>query len=162
MRPAFIIAFSATCLLVLAGMFLFPVFACACGHAPSSTCLSNVKQQALGNVMYAADNDNRFPRRDYWMDDIAPYVKNPAVFQDPELPKGSYGYAFNGALDRAKEPKDATKVPLLYDSENPIRNASDLVTSLPAGGRHPKKQPMGNMVAYADGHAKRVSAGKSP
>jgi prepilin-type processing-associated H-X9-DG protein len=117
--------------------------------------MSNLKQQAMAHLLYAGDHDERFAQRDYWVDAIAPYVKRPEVFHDPEVPKGSYGYAFNSSLDQAKQPKSPEKVPLVYDSVNPIRNASDPFSSLPVGGRHPKEKPNRNNVAYADGHAKR-------
>lgn len=112
--------------------------------------------------MYMGDHDERFPARDYWMDAIAPYVKNKGTFHDPEVPKEAYGYAFNAALNREKAPLDAEKVPLVYDSINPIRNASDPFTSMPAGGRHPKGKPNRNNVAYADGHVKRIDAKGTP
>lgn len=144
----------ATIVLVL-GAILWPVGQ-PDRYSSSTFCLSNLKQQALGNIMYAADFDDRFPNRDYWMDALGPYTKNPQLFHDPEVPKGVYGYAFNAALDHAKSPKQPETVPLVYDSVNPIRNASDLFTSLPAGGRHPKENPSRNNVAYADGHAKAL------
>lgn len=152
----------AVILLVLAAI-LYPITACACSKMSSSTvCLSNLKHQALGNVMYAEDHDGRFPARDYWMDAIAPHVKNQGIFHDPEVEKGSYGYAFNAALSKAKSPPNPDKVPLVYDSVNPIRNASDPFTSPPAGGRHPKEKPTRNNVGYADGHAKRFEVKKRP
>ncbi|RYG26907.1 hypothetical protein EON82_01445 [bacterium] len=144
--------------LVVLGAILLPITACACKKAsPGTACLSNLKHQAMAHLLYAGDHNERFAQRDYWMDQIAPYVKDQNILHDPEVPKGSYGYAFNAALDKARSPADPDKVPLVYDSVNPIRNASDPFTSLPSGGRHPKEKPNRNNVAYADGHAKRLS-----
>lgn len=137
----------------------WPITACACSRAaPASVCLSNLKQISLGSIMYANDFDDRFPHRDRWMDETKDYVKVEDIFHEPVLQKPKadkriYGYAFNGALSQAKAPGDPATVPLNYDSVNLIRNASDLVTSLPAAGRHGGK----NNIVYADGHAKRVA-----
>ena len=92
------------------------------------------------------------------MDASLPYVKAETNWHCPSVPKGMYGVAFNAALSRAKPPKDPAKTPLVYDSVNPIRNASDQVTSLPSPGRHGGK----NTIAYADGGAKRVASPASP
>lgn len=138
-------------LIVLAPIFL-PSKACGCSKIFGGGCLSNVKQQAMGLIQYGSDYDYRLPQRDRWMDAIVPYVKERRLFHDPEGPKGAYGYAFNGAFSRAKLPEDLTNVPMVYDSLNPIRNASDLVASLPSPGRHHGS----NVIAYADGRAKVV------
>lgn len=122
---------------VLAAIIL-PVFAQTKGGGPArpgSRCLNNLKQLGLGEIQYAADNNDRFPSRDTWMDAIYPYVKNRDLYRCPKLAPGAWGYAFNGALDRAKTPTDLS-VPMIYDSVNPSRNASDLVASLPSPGRH--------------------------
>lgn len=103
--------------------------------------------------MYANDSDGRFARRDFWMDDVLPNVKAESVFHDLDVPKGAYSYAFNAALSGAKTPPHPEAAPMVYESVNPIRNASDHFASLPAKGRHGGQ----NNVAYADGHAKRVS-----
>lgn len=121
------------------------------------SCLSNLKQSSLALLMYASDENDRFPPRDHWMDASYPYTKSELVWHCPVLPKGVYGYAFNAALDRAKIPKVPEGTPLLYDSVDPVRNASDLCASLPLPGRHGNPKEGGaNNVAYADGHAKSV------
>ena len=144
-------------IILIVGAVLWPVT----GGTPvpkATICRSNVKQSALGLLMYSYDADDRFPPRDLWMDASLPYVKSETNWHCPSVPKGAYGYAFNGALSLAKPPKDPAKTPLVYDSVNPIRNASDRVTSLPLPGRHGG----GNSIAYADGHARRVASPASP
>ncbi len=116
-------------------------------------CLSNVKQLAIGLVMYESDED-RLPFRDGWMDGIVPYEKMEGLFHCPDVAKGFYGYSFNGKLDRmplAKFPSPET-MPMVYDSVNLARNASDLYTSLPPLGRHTST----NSVGFGDGHAKAL------
>ena len=147
-------------LLVVAAI-CFPVFAYDGIRAPDSTCLWNVKQSSLGLVMYAADENDRLPLRDRWMDATLPYVKQEGIWHCPLVPKGVYGYAYNGVLSGTKQTLfDAPgSVPMVYDSVNPIRNASDLCASLPLPGRHGRKEGGGsNTVGFVDGHAKSVPA----
>lgn len=141
--------------LSLGAAILFPVFAQAkmCSKCLSS--LSNVKQLGLAELVYAGDNGERFTSRDLWMDAMDPYIKNPSIFHRPGLPKGAWGYAFNGSLDRAKSPQNPDRVPLIYESVNPAKNASDLVTSLPSPGLHNGRDD----IVYADGHVKAIRVG---
>ncbi len=107
---------------ILAAM-LFPVFARAREKARQSSCLSNIKQLALGINMYAQDYDETLPRGAHsedssWGDDndmswrvmILPYVRNVQIFQCPSARMSSIftgtvlldgeqnsGYAFNYA-----------------------------------------------------------------
>lgn len=121
--------------------------------AMGSVCLSNTKQQATALILYASEHDERFPRRDYWMDWIAPYARGHDFFHHAGPAPRSLGYAFNAALSERIAPQNPEAVPMNYDSANPIRNASDRFTSLPRPGRHGGK----NSVAYADGHARRIT-----
>jgi len=125
--------------------------------ARRTVCLSNTKQQALALEMYREGTDGRFPDRDHWMDAIEPFVKDSKYVLHVPGPwranaPGVYGYAFNSTLSRTAQPKDPEKVAIVYDSSNPIRNASDPETSLPNPGRHDGK----NHIACVDGHAKAV------
>ena len=112
--------------------------------------------------MYSGDFDDRAPLRDSWMDDVGPYVKNGLLFHCPTVEGlNLYGYALNAGVKRIDERYvHPNTTPLIYDSVNQARNASDLVTSLPEPGRH---DGWDNMV-YIDGHAKsiRPSAGSAP
>lgn len=107
--------------------------------------------------MYAEDADGRFPLGSRWMDATASYLK--AAYGDenslrcPAVFRAGFGYAFNAARSRAAIPPRPELAPLIYDSTNLARNASDRVTSLPRLGRHEGK----DNVAHADGHAKSVT-----
>ena len=136
--------------LVVLAAILFPVFAQNKGGPKRSVCLGNLKQIGRGLVQYAEDSDDRLPGRDVWMSALGPYLRNKDVLHCDRVPKGAHGYAFNAALDRAKPPKDPADVPMVYDSANPGRNASDRVASLPSPGRHSGT----DFIAYADGHAR--------
>lgn len=138
---------------IVVHIIFFPVFADDGIHSGPAQCMSQVKQLALGVVLYAQDHDDRFPLRDAWMEANHRYLKDDAILVCPEARQGAYGYAFNATLSSAKTPDAPPQVILLYDSINPIRNASDRVQSLPSPGRHKGR----NTIAYADGHAKNVS-----
>lgn len=138
------------CLLALAAI-LFPVFAQSRGgHKPS--CWPNLRR--LSAAMLLDEADGRLPDRDRWMDAVDSRIFWLGALRCPQVPKGGYGYAFNGLLSCVKQEdlNEPATVPMLYDSVNPIRNASDLYTSLPSPGRHTGS----DLVAYADGHVKSV------
>ena len=52
---------------------------------------SDLKQLALGNLMYASDNDDRLPLASRWMDDLQPYTKNKLILIDPLLEERKEG-----------------------------------------------------------------------
>ena len=151
-----------TALLGVVGAAVFwPVFTDGRPIPHATTCFSNVKQSSLALMIYASDENDRFPPRDAWMDASYPYMKTETHWHCPSLPKGVYGYAFSGALSCASQVKlpNPAGTPLLYDSVNPIRNASDRCASLPLPGRHGRKEDGGrNTAGYADGHAKGIAA----
>jgi len=142
---------------LVVALVLWPVSIDGHMNVPKIVCLSNLKQLALGLTMCSDDCDGSLPNRDAWMDLIEPYTKRPqiehcSVVKSP----GLYGYALNASIDRLSKVSNPVTTPLVYDSVNLARNASDLVTSLPNPGRHKGA----NNIAYADGHAKSARAGK--
>ncbi len=78
-------------IIAILAAILFPVFARAREKARANNCLSNVKQIALGMLMYANDYDETFPHASnppatwtpYWRTRIYPYVKNAQLFKCP-------------------------------------------------------------------------------
>jgi len=142
------------------GLIFMPVTGCGCSKisATKAACLSHIKQQGLAFTLYTSDENDQYPNRDVWMDSIAPYVKDQSIFKEPLKPVQPYGYAFNSKLSNAKVPKAPEKTPLVYDSVNPIRNASDPAVSLPSPGRHSGM----DIIGYADGHGKAVKVGVQP
>lgn len=93
---------------------LFPVFARARENARRASCMSNLKQIALGFMMYSQDYDERFPpsvvntpgsyswpngtvtTSSYWTQKIYPYIKSVQVFNCP-----SSNYKWEGGRDSA-------------------------------------------------------------
>jgi prepilin-type processing-associated H-X9-DG protein len=84
-------------IIAILAAILFPVFARAREKARQTSCLSNVKQLALGFIMYSSDSDERFPYWNWgnrkcggaghptylWYMTIYPYVKNAQLYACP-------------------------------------------------------------------------------
>jgi prepilin-type N-terminal cleavage/methylation domain-containing protein/prepilin-type processing-associated H-X9-DG protein len=91
-------------IIAILAAILFPVFAQARDKARQITAVSNMKQLALGVLMYNEDNDQIFPfsidtKTDpvagwlpnndsgipaHWQQEIAPYVKSVGIFGSPD------------------------------------------------------------------------------
>lgn len=145
--------------LVLAAI-LFPVFARAREKARQASCLSNLKQLALGQMMYVQDYDLMLPPADTWCDATMVYIQNQGVYACPAAPESQWSYAMNSDLSGAilEEIADPNQTVLLYDSTAEANNANDALTSIPVPGRHSR----GNNFAFADGHARWYSDSASP
>jgi prepilin-type N-terminal cleavage/methylation domain-containing protein/prepilin-type processing-associated H-X9-DG protein len=80
-------------IIAILAAILFPVFARAREKARQSSCVSNVKQLALGTMMYSQDYDETLPTWDRLADDNAstwypaaavyPYVNNLQIYACP-------------------------------------------------------------------------------
>ncbi|MCE5237545.1 DUF1559 domain-containing protein [bacterium] len=100
-------------IIAILAAILFPVFAKAREKARQASCTSNVKQLALGLIMYAQDYDERMPYFPYgpdpwlytWPITIQPYVKNWQALQCPSNPHTSdmsyHGQTYPGWPDYA-------------------------------------------------------------
>jgi prepilin-type N-terminal cleavage/methylation domain-containing protein/prepilin-type processing-associated H-X9-DG protein len=88
-------------IIAILAAILFPVFAQAREKARATTCLSNLKQQGLGAMMYAQDYDETimpfwyvdvpytgqpFSQRTTYYLLIQPYIKNWQIFKCPSAP----------------------------------------------------------------------------
>ncbi len=89
-------------IIAILAAILFPVFARARAKALQNSCLSNVKQLALGVLMYAQDFDQVLPRNAYlagppwstyicWHEMVLPYVKNENIYLCPLDPVQGVG-----------------------------------------------------------------------
>jgi prepilin-type N-terminal cleavage/methylation domain-containing protein/prepilin-type processing-associated H-X9-DG protein len=104
-------------IIAILAAILFPVFAQAREKARQSSCLSNMKNLALANLMYAQDYDETFcaqgePRQDNgwgwqmtWIVHTQPYMKNYQIVRCPSdshaVPDWSgpmYSYVANGVI----------------------------------------------------------------
>ena len=92
-------------IIAILAAILFPVFAQAREKARQTSCLSNLKQYALANLMYVQDYDETFPYSAYlngtcvatfyW--EVAPYVKNDQITRCPSEDKAMDVQALVGA-----------------------------------------------------------------
>lgn len=118
--------------------------------ARATHCLSNIKQIAIGTILYASDYDEKLPKADVWQDSIVEYIKSKDIYKclvgtSPE------SYAFNSTVSG----RDSTKI------ESPDRAVMEFEADAHAhnahGGpewfatRHGEK---GNL-AFVDAHARR-------
>ncbi len=81
-------------IIAILAAILFPVFAQAKEAAKKTTALSNIKQTALGHLMYAGDNDDDFALAYHnggpagregqaWISTVWPYTKNYDIYTSP-------------------------------------------------------------------------------
>jgi len=83
-------------IIAILAAILFPVFAQAKAAAKKTQSLSNVKQTALGVLMYMGDSDDVFPQGSGcgwyypldggWAWDTQPYIKSLPILRDPSDP----------------------------------------------------------------------------
>src|ERR1041384_6217999 len=94
--------------LILLAAILYPVFEQARLAAQRSACMSNMRQLARGNLMYAAEYDETFPRKDDWFTAVAPYTARMRRIRCPIAAKNqgpeTVGYGMNVALTGHKAP----------------------------------------------------------
>jgi len=91
-------------IIAILAAILFPVFAQAKDAAKTTAAISNVKQTALGILMYTNDVDDCFPldwdsdqiQSGYWtwQTRIMPYVKSWPVMLNPKIPAPTGPYAY--------------------------------------------------------------------
>jgi len=150
---------------VLLAKFVAPSIGKRESPAARTACLSQVRQMSLGMIMYAADNDDRFPPASAgWMDQSLRYTKNQDVFHCPSLRSSGpsvFGYAANSKVlglnqNKAARPAD---VAMLFESDLLTKNASSGLETLPDPGRHNSSGTAANNIAFLDGHAKPLPDG---
>lgn len=143
----------AICIVAIIVFIFMPIYSTPT-HSVRSNCVSNTKQMAIANIMYAADNDDRFVSGSDWMDQTYPCTKNEAILHCTALERSNkniYGYAMNMDILGVKSTalaNPSAKV-LLFDSVILDRNAVSNLVGFPDPPRHQK-----NIAAFADGHAK--------
>lgn len=133
----------------LLAAILFPVFGRARENARRTSCVNNMKQMGLGVMMYAQDNDGRYPMSSgamRWPDYIQPYVKSRQLFTCPsvsevatrgQLWSGStteryFGYGYNYQyLGNSRNPAVASPGSNSNQTAFPF-TATDAVVTAPA------------------------------
>jgi prepilin-type processing-associated H-X9-DG protein len=136
---------------------------CAALVAHSVQCMSNMKQLALGTLMYSEDFDERLPVAAQWSEKIAPYLKKAAQSEtnhsgDPFLcpaAESPASYGMNAALSGVSmsDMEVAQVNVLLFEADAPNRSFAGGVQDV-ARERHDGAPNF----AFADGHAKSANA----
>ncbi|MBM3476001.1 MAG: DUF4349 domain-containing protein [Armatimonadetes bacterium] len=130
-------------LVVLVGAITFPVFSRPRSKARQTSCMSNLKQLALGMLMFTEDHAGQLPSALTWQRDVYPYVKNEQLFRCPtDETNQTCSYAMNVQLSKANlsSLSDPAEEILLYDAD--------------ASGAPAKRHNEGLNIAFADGHVK--------
>lgn len=139
---------------IFAAMML-PALAKAKDKAQSINCINNTKQIALGVIMYANANTNRFPSATTWCDDVLNEIGSARVLQcasgDKEH-RSHYAYNINLAgIDTDKVSNPATTV-LIFESTGGW-NMSGGPELLLHSSRHNRKI----VVGFVDGHVEAIN-----
>jgi len=138
----------AVILLMAGGAALDRYLANSRPRAEATGCQSNLKQLALGMMMYAQDYDERYPVAERWTSVLDPYLRNTLIFACPARPSLRWGYAMAESVSEApmKVITAPAQTPLLFDSDLGMPGAADSPSR--AAFRHPG----GANVAFVDGH----------
>lgn len=121
---------------------LVKIFENARNAARAASCTSNMKQIALGVMMYTQDYDELTPNKPAaYADQIFPYVKNRAVFTCPLDPAGTSSYTFNSGIAGVplSAMADPAKTVMIYEGKD---------------GKLNYKHDGQAVVGFMDGHCK--------
>ncbi|MDR3691149.1 MAG: prepilin-type N-terminal cleavage/methylation domain-containing protein [Fimbriimonas sp.] len=129
-------------IIAILASILFPVFAQAKAAAKATRSLSNTKQIGIGQMMYIADNDDRYAMRRFcelttpttvysWKQAQYPYTKNTGIYTDP--------------INNASKYYDDTSEPLILAADG---HMLPNVTGFPQMSRG---YAMNNMAFFLDG-----------
>jgi len=119
-----------------------------------SACQEQMRQLASAIQMYAASSDDMLPDPKRWLDQVSPFLPQPARLHCPSDPKSGISYAMNSNLagKRRRDVGNQGQVPLLFESTLHVANASDAGQSWPTTAWHDG----GPMVLYLDGQVKQA------
>jgi hypothetical protein len=152
--------------LVILAAILFPVFSQARLSAQRTACLSNVKQASLSLLMYASDNNDRFPLAREWMDRGISYSRSEESYKCPIVaasnPSG-FGFGMNAQLGNLSMIglSDPHELVLLFESGRVDRNFSGGMGDVVRPGRHGAGSK-GSNFGFADGGCRYIVDGSSP
>ncbi len=134
---------------------ILPAIAKARSHSQSARCMNNMRQLALGILMYASDNKDTLPDAAHWCDAVKKHAGNDEkLFQCVCRPGERCAYVFNRNLGGVKLAaiQMADRTVLLFEG-NGGWNASGTAADLPNTPLHPR----GYHIVFVDGHVESVS-----
>lgn len=123
------------------------------GWLQTDRCEGRLRSLYSAVQLYAGVNDGRVMLAGNWMDAAEPFTKSKYLHCPAYSAEGRrYGFAFNTqASGELLAGLKRESIPLIYDSANLARNASDPVTSLVTAGRHRRDSDKGNNVLMSTG-----------
>jgi hypothetical protein len=125
-----------------------------------------MRQLARGNLMYAAEYDETFPRKDDWFTAVAPYTARMRRIRCPIAAKNqgpeTVGYGMNVALTGHKAPSREKVLVLIFESQDTKRGAFGGKHDIANPGRHGSGSRRGNNFSYTDGSAKFMADADNP
>ena len=151
-------------IIAILAAILFPVFARAREKARQTSCLSNLKQIQLANLMYAQDYNETLvqeyqwgPGNAYiawWFDLLHPYMMN---YQITQCPSGDFGYNYNHV-----RPPGAPEIATLSYVLPHIRH-DEHHNEIPSqsGGRLAQVLDPSNTINFIDGRGNQMFTGGS-
>ncbi len=138
--------------LALQATMLYPVIKEARESAEKACCLSNVKNLSLAMQMYLADNNDRFPATERWVEEMMPYLRNEEVLKCPADESGARSsYGLNKAVigKSLVDVQDPAGLVVFFETahpgDNPVGGPDDVVS--------PPRHEGGNHYAFADARA---------
>ena len=158
-------------MLGVVALILFPVFARARAKACGNYCLSTVKSLVQADLMYAGDNDGRFPRAQDWPWQLQEYAHS-QFFRCPDdghprvLGHFPYplSYTMNAAANelqtRGLAPRSAAQLGVIFDGTAVYGGAAQATFRIHCGSEPVQTPPPTCALGYADGHAKYLHSGE--
>jgi hypothetical protein len=145
--------FVAPVIFLLVGMAL-PVAAKARSSARNIQTMAMIQQAMVTVSMYAADNDDRLPPADGWVEALRPL--EPAIDALIAAPGDQVrGVAMNDQLGGVSMTavRDPARTVLLFEIEpgGPLAGGTDLLPPSP-------RDPRGYLMVFVDGHTENVAA----
>jgi len=135
---------------------MVPALTKARQRAQTISCVSQMKQLALGVRLYANDNKDTFPPADTWCDALQPYVASQQYFQCKADKSGQLcSFALNKSVAGRKEAEVDPRTVLLFE----VEGGGGWNTS---GGRElmmpQSRHGQTVVVGFADGSVQQVRA----
>ncbi|MCJ7664343.1 MAG: DUF4190 domain-containing protein [Desulfobacterales bacterium] len=131
---------------------LMPALTQARFQAQRVVCTNNLKQLGLATIMYADDNNSKYPTSDKWCDLIKQYHKDDKLYACPSVEQGKCTYAINKNLhEHGILGQRASELVLLFESK-PGWNQSGGPEILSTENHQGK----GCNILFSDGHVRFV------
>ena len=120
--------------------------------ARRAVCISNLKQLGIATMVYAQDNNDRYPSADKWCDLLKPYYKDDKLLVCPSAGQAKCSYAINKNLPEFTEQVERPAETILLFESRPGWNQSG-GTELLTTENH---QGKGCNILFCDGHVEFV------